>query len=64
MAFEKKLYYITKDKGPFVFENKNDYIKHELNQMFNADAVKIMIENKTEIMALLAGWEKGNGNLE
>ena len=62
MAFEKKLYYITKDKVPF--ENKNNYIKHELNQMFNADAVKIMIENKTEIMSLLAGWDKGNGNLE
>ena len=58
MAFEKKLYYITKDRVPF--ENKNEYIKYELHLMLGEDTTKTLIKNKTEIMALLAGWEQNN----
>lgn len=60
MAFEKKLYYITKDKVPF--ENKNEYIKYELHLMLGVDTTKTLIKNKTEIMALLAGWEQNKND--
>lgn len=62
MAFEKKLYYITKNNIPF--ESKNGYIRYELDQMFDTETVNTIIKNKTEIMTLLAGWEQNNGKLE
>jgi hypothetical protein len=56
VAFEKKLYYVSKDGKPFA--DKNDYIRYELGEIFNETEIDVLIENKTEIMTLLAGWDQ------